>query len=387
MSLMNGRKAFLVVMMGLTIVTVAKSGHEQPVYPSYYPHEIEIRTVAPEGAADLLRAGKIQAYVGQTPAFTGAPPASIGSVESLGAYVLVRVNPSSSLLKEGRPACSLAESILRELAEKGRGLIFHPYPVTPYHGDYLHHVDLAEAAKARLGAGSSAPLPRAIKVKAARPIAERYLPPDWILQDSDWDVEVAEVDAASLVGSAAYAINGWLGPAWLRTGWFHAGLLLGDVTRDENQKRRIEENLNGLKMGSYDGPVARINLERELVHLLTADCHALVAGYTVKREYFSTEFSAGIENIAYDSIEGFNSAMFIRTVKLKDFPWNGWLQLGIDGRPAAAWNPIAGFSDDFGRLMWSAVSDPAMVPSPYESAWMLNRISDVQSTAAKWVGR
>ena len=116
-----------------------------------------------------------------------------------------------------------------------------------------------------------------------------------------------------------------------------------------------------------------------LVSTLAGDCRARVAGYTVKREYFSTVFTAGIENISYDSVTGFNSPMFIRTVKLKDFPWNGWLVLGIDAAPKAAWNPIAGFTDNFGRLMWSAVGDPALIPSPNEPAWMLNRISDVQS--------
>ena len=40
------------------------SGHELPVYPSYYPHEIEIATLAPERAAELMRAGKLHAYVG-----------------------------------------------------------------------------------------------------------------------------------------------------------------------------------------------------------------------------------------------------------------------------------------------------------------------------------
>ncbi len=59
---------------------------------------------------------------------------------------------------------------------------------------------------------------------------------------------------------------------------------------------------------------------------------------------------------------GFNSPIFLRTVKLKDFPWNGWLALGIDARPAAAWNPIGGFTDPFGRLMWFALGDPAADP-------------------------
>ena len=135
-----------------------------------------------------------------------------------------------------------------------------------------------------------------------------------------------------------------------------------------------------LKSGEIEDAAARANLERDLVGALTAGCRALVAGYSVKREYFSTEFSAGIENLSYDALEGLSSPMFLRTVKLKDFPWNGWLHLAVGAPPAAAWNPIGGFSDAFGRLMWFASGDPAAIPSPYDHTWILNRISEVQST-------
>ena len=84
-----------------------------------------------------------------------------------------------------------------------------------------------------------------------------------------------------------------------------------------------------LQPGAYEGNVERLNLERELVGLLASGCRAMVAGYTVKREHFNAEFSAGVENISFDALEGFSSPMFLRTVKLKDFPWNGWLQLGV----------------------------------------------------------
>src|SRR5260370_17432795 len=87
--------------------------------------------------------------------------------------------------------------------------------------------------------------------------------------------------------------------------------------------------------------------------------------------------TGGVENVGFDSIAGLNSPMFLRTVKLKDFPWNGWLTLGIDKAPQAAWNPIAGFDDPFGHLLWSAVGDPALLPQPYDSGWILNRLSDV----------
>jgi hypothetical protein len=381
---MNRRSAFIMFAMAVTIATAARSGHELPVYPSYYPHEIEITTVAPKRAEGLLLAGKIQAYVGGALRFAGAPPASIGNVESLGSFVIVRVNPSSPRVKDGASACAIADVIVRDLAGKIGNLIVHPYPVTPFHGDYLHHVDLAEAAKARILGGradSSGSDTQYLKLKAGSEFAQTIVRPEWRTQGSDWDVEVAEVGAAELVASASVAMNGWLGPAWIRTGWFQAYLFLNEHASDENLKQRIETLFQRLQTSAYDDAVERINLERSLVTALASGCHTLVAGYTVKREYFNIDSSAGIENIAYDSLNGLNSPMFIRTVKLKDFPWNGSLALGIGAPPAAVWNPVAGFTDEFGRLMWSAVGDPALIPSPYESAWMLNRISDVQSSA------
>jgi hypothetical protein len=380
---MNRRSAFIVFAMMFAVVAVARGGHELPVYPSYYPHEIELAVVAPEHAADRLLAG-IQAYVGSAPRFANAPPDSIGSVDSLGSFVIVRANPSNPLARDGQSACAIVEFVIRELAGRGGDLIVHPYPVTPFHGDYLHHVDLAEAAKARiLGSRADSPLPdvRNLKVKVGSELARSLVPPEWLGQGADWDVEIADVDAAELVGSAGIAMNGWLGPAWIKAGYFHAFLLLSGQVGDGDLMRGIESQFRRLQTSAYDGLVERINLERSTVSALAGGCQARVAGYTVKREYFNTTFAAGVENVAYDSIAGLNSPMFIRTVKLKNFPWNGWLALGIDAPPEAAWNPIAGFTDAFGRLAWAALGDPALLPSPYESDWMLNRISDVQSSA------
>ena len=62
---------------------------------------------------------------------------------------------------------------------------------------------------------------------------------------------------------------------------------------------------------------------------------------------------------------------------------NGWLSLGINAQPSAAWNPIAGFNDPFGRLLWFALGDPAVLPAPNDSGWTINRIADVQSSSGK----
>jgi hypothetical protein len=383
---MRALRVLAVLLTVAIVATVAKGGHELPVYPSYYPHEIEIRTAAPDQAGNLLLQGGIQAYVGGTPQFREQPPDWMRSVESLGAIVSVRVNPASSLVHDEGTACAVARTILRDIAGRGEDLVFHPYPVTPIHGDYLNHVDLADAAKARvLGdtAESAKSFPRTFRVAAEGPLAKSLVRPEWYTQGSDWDAAIEETDAAQLVASSLVAVNGWLGPPWVRTGWFQADLLLADAAAQSADASRAGNDLDRLQAGDYADAIERINLERELVSALTSGCRKVIAGYTVKREYFNAEFSAGIENVAYDSVAGLHSPMFIRTVKLKNFPWNGWLSLGINARPSAAWNPIAGFNDPFGRLVWFALADPAVLPAPNDAHWTINRIADVQSSAGK----
>ena len=381
-------KVFIMLLMTGTvtwaIITVARSGHELPVYPSYYPHEIEIATMPPERAAGLLRDGKIHAFVGSELRLGGVPSEPIRAIESLGAFVIVRVNPASPLAKDEPSRCALTRALTNAISPQGGELVAHPYPVTPLHGDYLHHFDMAEAAKSKLrdAAAPAAPVTAALRVHARDELAKSLVPPAWIVAGVEWDAEVTSISIADLIRSTRIAMNGWSGPAWIRTGWFQAYLLLRGGL-DDSSRLRSEELLSRLRPGAYESAAERINLERELVAGLTAGCQAQVAGYIVKREYFNAEFSAGIENIAFDALDGFNSPIFLRTVKLKDFPWNGWLALGIGERPSAAWNPIAGFSDEFGRLMWSAVGDPALLPSPYDSEWMFNRVSDVEAIPAK----
>jgi hypothetical protein len=355
-------------------IAVSWGGHELPVYPSFYPHEIEIRTVPADRAAQALRAGNIQAYVGPGLSMSGTPPGEIQEVESLGSFVTVQLNPGSPRASDEASACAVVSTVMRALTSRG-DVVLHPYPVTPFHGDFLHHSDLATAAKARFATGD-APVGD-LKIKASGSLGQRH--PNWSAGDADWDAEVAEVDAAALLAAATFALNGWLAPPWARTGWFHAERLLTDAVDDPERRRRVESDLARLKTGDFAGLIERINLERELVTTLTGGCRKVVVGYTVKREYVNVEFSAGIENIGYDAIAGLHSPIFVRTVKLKDFPWNGWLALGTTAQPASAWNPIGGMTDPFGRMMGFAVGDPALLPSPYEAGWMLNRIADVAS--------
>jgi len=369
----------LLISMAVSVGPAARGGHELPVYPSYYPHEIAITVVEAKAAAKGVRDASIHAFVGEMPEFAPAAGEPIGSVASLGAWVLIKTNPASPLAGDEAGACRLAGSLFADMRQSGEQLVLHPYPVTPLHGDYLFHADLAAAVLARLAATAQAPA-HDLKVRAEGALAKGLIRPDWRATGDGWDAAVTVVDAGALVAGATSASNALLAPRWVREGWYHAYRLLSENLANAPGGLRAKDDVARLMAGDYDNSVDGINRQRDLVTTLTASCRALVAGYTLKREYYNAEFSAGVENIGYDALTGFASPIFLRTVKLKDFPWNGWLRLGIDAPAHAAWNPVAGFDDAFGRLMWFAIGDPALLPQPYDAGWMLNRFSDVAAT-------
>jgi hypothetical protein len=284
---------------------LVRSGHEQPVYPSYYPQEIEIATVAPRAAADLLHTGKLHAYVGAAPIPGPASPSAIGFVESLGSLIVVRLNPASALAADEASACAAARTIIQSMAGlAGAGpMTFHPYPVTPWHGDYLSHIDRAEAERTHLFAGGEAPLRDPLRVWAHGALARSLIPPQWLAAKADWDAEIEEVSVAGIVAASTVALNGWLGPAPVRAGWFHAYRVLARAPLQEEARSLLSR----LHTAEYASSVERINLERALVRSLLAGCRTLVAGYTVKREPFNAQYSTGIENISYDALEGLSS--------------------------------------------------------------------------------
>ncbi len=357
----------------LVLAAPARAGHESPFYPSYYPQQIRLDTVAPAAAARLLENASIHAYIGADPFAGRAAPRPVAPVESLGSYVVVTLNTASGRTSSPAARCAVAGDVIRSLGREPGVFVFHPYPVTPYHRDYLKHADLAAAAlQGYASRGGQAP-GRSVAVAAAGDVAARLVGAR-AARGSTWDVRVETVAIDDLLARSAIRFAGWVGPPWLKEGWFGAYLLMAGSVADRPRRAEIDQTYHRLVTGDVHGVEERANLERSLVSLLRQGCERLVVGYTVRREFYNTEYSPGIENVGFDSHTGLNSAVFIRTAKLKDFPWNGWLRLGVAGTPASPWNPISGFGDAFGRLLWAALGDPAMLPGPYNGSWVANRL-------------
>jgi hypothetical protein len=354
---------------------VAEAGHEITFYPSYYPQEIAVRFTEPATAAKLLRENKIHAYAGGDPFAGGTVPTHVRWAESLRGFAVVTFPRAAGAFAEPEARCAAGAAVARAFASRAP-FVPHPYPVTPYHDDYVAHADLVQKARER-GAGV---LPR---VRAAAALGAWLAAAGIPRGGADADAVLEEVELPALLAGAETRLNGWVGPPWLKEGWFHAWLLQSGTTArkaaDESFRRRTE--------GAASSIAGRLNLERRLVAQLSAGCERVVLGYTLRREPLNNEYSEGVENVAADAQGGLASPIFVRTVKLKDFPWNGWLRVAVPGRPRAAWNPIAGFGDAAGRMVWAAVGDPALLLDPDSGRFVPNRarpqsVSDVGEAPA-----
>ena len=349
---------------------IAHAGHEVPYYPSFYPQEIRIEPLDPQAAAREFASitDPLHAYLGSAPRFPGAVPADLKSVVSLRSFITANVNPQSTLLYgQGRAGrCTGVVGAVAGLKLPG-DIVVHRYPVTPYHADYLAHIDRVPALAPDVP--HQALTYRAAVVGTA-PLLGSDVPTDPVA----WDLSIDEVPVDELSHAIGAGPSVWMASPFAKEGWYQAYHLLRKAMRDSDAGRRVDAIYQRLTGGESADAAARVNAERELIAALTRDCERVVIGYRLRREFYSDDFSNGIENIAVDSQLGFNSPVVMRTLKLKDLPWNGWLRLGIDTRPTAAWNPVAGFGDAAGRLVWSMVGDNAYLPIPYNSLLVPNRV-------------
>lgn len=373
-------RAAAVVCFAVFFSSPAHAGHEIAYYPSFYPQEITIQTLDPASAAKRLSENILHAYLGAMPKFTGAVPEHLEPVESLDGFLLLQFDPAWKALSNREERCAAGSAVIRKLKAEVEGVVLFPYPITPYHPDYLHHLDRIEEAEAELSAGETAAPDLKLKAEGGR---AKALAGTRSVEDGEhWDVRLEQVRLSTLISQSSLPISAQPAPPWQKQGWYQAYQLLSPGIGDPALKKNIEAAYERLAKGEYEDTVERLNLERRLVADLTSECRRMVAGYTFRREYYSADLSGGIENVAYDGQSGMNSAIFIRTAKLKDFPWNGWLFLGSEIPALAAWNPVAGFTDPTGRLIWSAIGDAALLHIPYNGGFIPNRVSGEVPPAA-----
>src|SRR5205823_4636355 len=182
--------------------------------------------------------------------------------------------PARAPFTNPRERCAAAARLAPALATAKGEYVFHPYPVTPYHGDYLHHADLVVAAKARAARAGAAG--SALRRRVPPGLAALPADPAWRSADGEWDATLEEVDLGGLVHEVTTRLNGWIGPPWLKEGWFQAHTLYARGVSDATSAGAIEETFTRRVHGGYASDVERLNLERRLVSLLTRGCERVV---------------------------------------------------------------------------------------------------------------
>jgi hypothetical protein len=366
-------------LVSIVLALPVDAGHEIPFYPSFYPQEITVLAASPQAAGRLFEKKTLHAYTGPDPFRarpSGAAPGGDGTptslvterVASLEGYVVLGFQ-GGGLDADGR--CAAGWRTARALARVRGEWVIHPYPVTPYHPDFARHFDLVEAARKHLRAvegDHGSPL----RVRASGRAAQVARAAGLRVVETGGEATLEEVSLRDLLGPGPW-------PPWARSGWFQALLVQSRRSGDRPVSAALADTLERRLHGSWATDGERVGLERRLVGLSGAECDRLVVGYTTHRDVLNGEYSEGIENAGWDAQTGVSSAIFVRTVKLKDFPWNGWLTVAADSRPTSAWNPVDGFGDSFGRLVWAALGDPALLPTPRGEGWAANRVRAVET--------
>ena len=299
---MKRARAFAADRLAVAIVTVARGGHELPIYPSYL-------SARDRDQDDRARPRRRGAARGQDPCLCRTrlelrgPAAGRAPRDRDARLVRRRADQSAIGAGAGR---SVGLRRGQDGHPRTRGTeptsSLHPYPVTPLHGDYLHHADLAAAAKARA-------LRTAMR-RRARPQGEGERPS---ARATGWSATASGLgcrdhrnrrDRAGGVGD--------LGDERLAGAALAAHRLVPCRAVAGGCARAIRPRSNAVAIepaapqepASFPGSSSASIWSATWSRRSRAAVGSSSPATRVKREYVNVEYSAGIENIGYDAHRG-----------------------------------------------------------------------------------
>ena len=276
-------------------------------------------------------------------ALPGRCPEHVKSVKSLGSFLVLSFNAASARFASADARCTAARGILAALREENAGgFVFHPYPVTPYHADYLHHLDRIEAV---VGALAAVLLRQtALKVSAKGPTGRDDRPARAWRHAAD-GADVTSRRCRSTTCSPGQArFDGWSGPPWIKEGWFHAYRLLAPGLDAARARGASTRPMSRLIRGETRSLAEHADLERRLVgRARRRPAGALVAGYVLKEEFFNDSVSGGRREHrlrlarAASTRRSSSAPSSSRTI-----PGTASCILACAEPAEAAWNPVGG---------------------------------------------
>ena len=224
---MNAVRAL--VFLAVLIASGSEAGHEITFYPSFYPQEITLQTADRASAARLLARSALHAYVGADPFAGRAAPEHVSYATSLGSRVVLTFDRAAPGFRDAPARCAAAARVQKSLTSTAE-FVVHPYPITPYHDDYLAHFDLVEAPRARFEREATT----APRVKATGRLAEALSRAGIKPATGAADATLEEIDLTQRLDDPA-------APPWAREGWYQAYLVHADALVDPATRRAADD--------------------------------------------------------------------------------------------------------------------------------------------------
>jgi len=377
--------AILVVTLAITqfFVNIGLAGHENVQYQSYYPHEIRFLQVDNLDLAIKLfknttTSGRVEGlhlYLGKTDKAETKANYTLKYLDFITNIYLLRFSEFNQHLRNSTIRSIIAYGCIKR-NELAKEMLTSPLfiPLLPYHRETSYVKDFED----RLKTIECTDLLKELKILKVGFTAGQADLADKIIEQiksntgfklnvvkvsssNDWDILVTRIDMSSYFLSKLSYINGvYYGIDVFEGATFIRDLFLNGKEKPE-QRIMSEEDLF-----LYTRSIVLEWYENGFTYPLMYDTEYYI---------YNDDYDEGLHNMAWSPLVGLTEpSAFFRTVKIKLFPWNGWLLVGSPTVDKCKFNPFLVPSDQTCYGLWSVLSDPAFVLNPYNLTFEPNRV-------------
>ncbi|WP_448605502.1 hypothetical protein [Thermoflexus hugenholtzii] len=363
-------------------VNIGLAGHENVQYQSYYPHEIRFLQVDNLDVAVRLfknttTSGRVEGlhlYLGKIGKTEAKANYSIKYLNFITNIYLLRFSEFNRHLQNSKIRSVIAYGCINR-NELAKEMLTSPLfiPLLPYHRETSYVKDIEERLKTIECTDIFQEL-KILKVgftagqeDLADKIVEQIksntgfkLNAEKVSNPNDWDILVTRIDMPSYVLSKLSYING----VYYGTDTFEGTTFIKDLFlngKEKPEQRIISEE----DLFLYTRSIVSEWYERGFTYPLM---------YDIEYYIYNDDYDEGLHNMAWSPLVGLTEpSAFFRTVKIKLFPWNGWLLVGSPTVDKCKFNPFPVPGDQTCYGLWSVLSDPAFVLNPYNLTFEPNR--------------
>lgn len=379
----------------LLLVNVVYGGHELILYPSFYPHELRFfRVENAEDASQLIAqtstTGTVKGlhlYLAPLkPAAKRLNNTKINFIQEVDRLYYLVINLDKRPWNNSAVADLLMNSISRDsVAAKLNGQPVY-LPILSYQGDYIYVADISESLRMKSFSIDSSELRKlkitAIKLsvqeveeEAVEAVASELgkLGNVSVVKDGadDWDFKLSSISLNNFFQKNTVWANGIYFDLDAYQGYSLAAAIYRQSVNMSSEPQSI---YNKILYGRYSNEFEKMLLVRQLVRWGIKHGGIIPLFITYRHYMFNDDWDEGIYNMAVNPLTGISTDVFYRTVKLKLFPWNGWLLIGHNDTEDCSYNPFMFEKTLYCRAILMLVSDSAFIHQPYNGSWEVNRV-------------